>query len=397
MKDRVDPKNRSNLIEDDSIANSQECYDDSSPLLPEIDLESAMANPTPTSVIDLGLLRAAKPWPCVTCRKRLLPTPGIAPVLTLIHALAHSQCPMNIVGESGVGKEAIAHLIHDHSSRFAGPFFAVNCGSIPESLIHGELLGSAKGAYTGAEEVRRGVFENADGGTVFLDEIADLPHLGQQTLLRVLQEGEVRRLGTSRNNAISVRVVTATHQNLALAVEQGRLRPDFVYRVSGAPIVVPPLRCRRDDIPLFVTHFAELYANRDGRSLPGITVRAMRHLLGYPWPGNVRELGHAIEIAVALLGSRDVIDLEDLAIAATASPSSPPVSSIGSRPPNRTGHSKPGPRSKYQLNWSDIYEQVHTKGVSLREIWRALPGIEISYPWFCASFSKFVAQYEATE
>jgi DNA-binding NtrC family response regulator len=123
----------------------------------------------------------------------------------------------------------------------------------------------------------------------------------------------------------------------------------------------------------------------------------MRHLLGYPWPGNVRELGHAIEIAVALLGSRDVIDLEDLAIAATASPSSPPVSSIGSRPPNRTGHSKPGPRSKYQLNWSDIYEQVHTKGVSLREIWRALPGIEISYPWFCASFSKFVAQYEATE
>lgn len=397
MKDRVDPKNRSNLIEDDSIANSRECYDDNPNLLPKFDLESALGNRTPTSVVHLGLFGSAEPWPCPTCQRYLLPTPGIAAILARIHVLAHSNCPVNIIGESGVGKEAIARLIHEHSPRAAGPFVTMNCGSIPESLIQGELLGSTKGAYTGAQEDRHGVFERADGGTVFLDEIADLPPLGQQALLRVLQQSEVQRLGHARSKAISVRLVTATHQDLALAIERGRLRPDFVHRASGVRIVVPPLRCRPNDIPLLVAHFAELYAQRDGRSLRGITVRAMRQLLEYPWPGNVRELEHTIEVAVALLGNRDVIDLDDLTIAATTNPSSPPVSSTRSRPPSRTTRSKPGPRSKYQLDWATIYEQVHAKGIGLREIWRALPNIGISYPWFCASFSKFVAQYETTE
>lgn len=397
MKVLATAKNHPRLSKDTGTTDISGIYAGASQLLPEFDLESALANQAPTSVIDLNLLRSEKRWPCATCQQHLLPTPGIAPILARIHVLALSRCPVNIVGESGVGKEAIARLIHEHSPRASGPFAAMNCGAIPESLVQSELLGSAKGAYTGAQEERQGVFERADGGTVFLDEIADLPPLGQQALLRVLQQGEIQRLGHNRSKAISVRLVTATHQDLTLAVEQGRLRPDFAHRASGVRVVVPPLRCRRDDIPPLVAHFAELYARRDGRNLRGIAVRAMPRLLDYPWPGNVRELEHAIEVAVAVLGSRDVIDLEDLTIASITNPSSPPVSAVGWRPPNRPVHSRPGPRSRYHVNWPDVYEQVCTKGVKLREIWRTLADSGISYPWFCACYNRFVAKYETTE
>jgi two-component system, NtrC family, response regulator HydG len=216
-----------------------------------------------------------------------------------------------ITGESGAGKERLARLIHEESSRSGGPFVAVNCGAVAETLLESELFGHARGAFTGAERDRAGLFEAATGGTLFLDEIGEISAGMQVKLLRVLQEREVRRVGESRSRAVDVRVVAATNRNLAEDVASGRFRQDLYYRLRVIELRVPPLRERPEDILPLARVFLLETARRMGRKITGFTPRAAEQLLRHAWPGNVREVQNTVEHAVALSsGSR--IEVEDL-------------------------------------------------------------------------------------
>jgi two-component system response regulator HydG len=216
-----------------------------------------------------------------------------------------------ILGETGVGKERLARLIHQRSTRAAGPFIAINCGAIPESLLEGELFGYAKGAFSGAVQHRAGLFEAANGGTLFLDEIAEVSPQLQVRLLRVLQERQVRRLGENRDRPIDVRLLAATHRDLRAAVGQGTFREDLLYRLRVVEIVIPPLRERPDDIlPLARVHLTAT-AKRFKRDVRDFTPQVARRLLAHPWPGNVRELHNAIERAV-VFADGDCLRIEDL-------------------------------------------------------------------------------------
>jgi DNA-binding NtrC family response regulator/predicted hydrocarbon binding protein len=232
-------------------------------------------------------------------------------VLDLARRVARVESTTLVTGESGVGKERLARLIHDESSRSTGPFVAVNCGAVTETLLESELFGHARGAFTGAERDRAGFFEAATGGTLFLDEIGEISPGMQVKLLRALQEKEVRRVGESRSRPVDVRVLAATNRNLADEVAAGRFRQDLFYRLRVIELRIPPLRDRSEDIlPLARVFLAET-ARRMGRKLTGFTPRAADQLVRHAWPGNVREVQNAIEHAVALSsGSR--VDLEDL-------------------------------------------------------------------------------------
>jgi DNA-binding NtrC family response regulator len=232
-------------------------------------------------------------------------------VLDLAQRVAKVESTALITGESGVGKERIARLIHDESPRAARPFVAVNCGAVTETLLESELFGHARGAFTGADRERPGLFEAASGGTLFLDEIGEIAAGMQVKLLRALQEREIRRVGENRSRAVDVRVVAATNRNLADDVAAGRFRQDLYYRLRVIELRVPPLRDRPEDIlPLARTFLAET-ARRMGRRLTGFTPRAADQLLRHEWPGNVREVQNAVEHAVALAaGSR--VDVDDL-------------------------------------------------------------------------------------
>jgi DNA-binding NtrC family response regulator len=225
--------------------------------------------------------------------------------------IAPSDITVLIQGESGTGKELVAKAIHKRSGRNTGPFVALSCAAIPESLQESELFGHEKGAFTGASQRRAGCFERADGGTLFLDEIAELTPSAQAKMLRVLQERRFLRLGGSRELASDFRLVAATHRDLASEVASERFREDLYYRVAVMEVALPPLRNRRDDIPLLVEHLLEAAANKVGR--PGLIVvpDAMDALCGHAWPGNVRELQNAIERAV-VVASADVITTSDL-------------------------------------------------------------------------------------
>jgi DNA-binding NtrC family response regulator len=238
-------------------------------------------------------------------------SPAMTRVVELARRVAQVDSTVLVTGESGVGKERIARLIHDASPRTGGPFVAINCGAVPESLLESELFGHAKGAFTGATHDRPGLFEAAVGGTLFLDEIGEVPPPMQVKLLRALQEREVRRVGENRNRAINVRVLAATNRDLLAEVHAARFRQDLYYRLRVVELKVPPLRERRDDIlPLARTFLVEA-AERMKRKVTGFTPRAANQLARYGWPGNVRELENAIERAVVLAkGSR--IDLDDL-------------------------------------------------------------------------------------
>jgi len=229
----------------------------------------------------------------------------------LISQVADSRATVLINGETGTGKELIAETIHNLSSRKDGPFIKVNCAALPDSLIESELFGHTKGAFTGAVSSNAGRFELAEGGTIFLDEVGELSPLAQAKLLRVLQEGEIQRVGSSKTIKVDVRVIAATNQDLMELMEQGRFRSDLYYRLNVFPIMAPPLRERGADILLLADYFAEKYAENMGKSIHRISSSAIDLLTTYRWPGNVRELENCMERAV-LLARGDVIEAQHL-------------------------------------------------------------------------------------
>ena len=232
-------------------------------------------------------------------------------VFRTLEKVADYKTTVLIEGESGTGKELVARALHERSSRAPRAFVAVNCGAIPGALLESELFGHKRGAFTDATSDKRGLFEEADGGTLFLDEIGELPLALQVKLLRALQEGIIRRLGDTRDVKIDVRVVAATVRDLGLEVKEGRFREDLYYRLNVLPLRVPPLRERREDIPLLVEHFLAKNNARLGTKMRGVHPRALELLLEYPWPGNVRELENTMERSV-VLAEGDVLDATDL-------------------------------------------------------------------------------------
>ncbi len=232
-------------------------------------------------------------------------------VIDLARRIAKVDSTALITGESGTGKELIAHLVHDESARAPGPFIAVNCGAITESLLESELFGHARGAFTGAAHERAGLFEAANGGTLLLDEIGDVSPGMQVKLLRVLQEREIRRVGENKSRPVNVRVMAATNRELAADIAAGRFRKDLYYRLNVVQVHVPALRDRREDILPLARVLLSDAAERIGRPVTGLTPRAADQLLRYDWPGNVRELENAMERAVAL-GRANLIELDEL-------------------------------------------------------------------------------------
>jgi two-component system response regulator AtoC len=232
-------------------------------------------------------------------------------VMTLVAKVAGYKSTVLLLGESGTGKELIAKLVHDRSPRKDGPFIAINCGAIPEQLLESELFGYVKGAFTDATRNKPGLVEEADRGTLFLDEVGDLPLMLQVKLLRFLQEEEFRRVGDTKGMKVDVRVIAATARDLTSMVADGSFREDLFYRLNVLQLRIPPLRERKDDIPLLVDHFVKKYRDRLRREIAGITAEARRIFLAYDWPGNVRELENAVEQAMVLSDS-DTIGVESL-------------------------------------------------------------------------------------
>ena len=221
-------------------------------------------------------------------------------VFTAIIAAASSNATVLVQGESGTGKELVAGAIHYNSERKDKPLITVNCSALSESLLESELFGHVKGAYTGAIRDRTGRFEEAQGGTIFLDEIGELSPFIQVKLLRVLQEREIERVGESRKRKVDIRIITATHQDLYSRVQQGYFREDLYYRIKVFPINLPLLRKRKEDLPLLISHFIKTQNRKTGKQIQGISQAALHILMDYPWPGNVRELENAIEHAFVL-------------------------------------------------------------------------------------------------
>jgi two-component system, NtrC family, response regulator AtoC len=232
-------------------------------------------------------------------------------LVSILERVAPTDVPILVEGESGTGKDMVARAIHGMSRRTSGPYIALNMSAIPENLAESELFGHEKGAFTGAETARLGFFAEAEGGTLFLDEIGLLPQTLQAKLLRVLQDGDYIPVGSRRARKANVRVVCATNEDLKKNVEQGKFREDLYYRIRVVPLRLPPLRERKEDVPLLVDHLVRKHALRLGRPPLQPDVDAMRALLDHPWPGNVRELEHALERAL-LLARGDCIGLVDL-------------------------------------------------------------------------------------
>ncbi len=238
-------------------------------------------------------------------------SPRMLEVFDLANRIAPSKATVLIQGETGTGKEILARYIHQISPRGDKPFIPVNCGALPDTLVEDELFGHERGAYTDAYSERKGKFELADGGTLFLDEITTLSLSAQVKLLRVLQEGEFERIGGTKSIKVDVRIIAATNEDVKLSVQEGRFREDLFYRLNVVTIDLPPLRERREDIPLLVEHFIRKHSLRHEKAVKSISDEAMRALMSYNWPGNVRELENAIERAV-ILSESETIGLEDL-------------------------------------------------------------------------------------
>ena len=262
---------------------------------------------------------------------------GLHAVMDRVELVARSDAPVLIFGETGTGKELIARAIHNRSSRHNGPFDRVNCGAIPPELIDSQLFGHERGAFTGAVEARRGWFERADGGTLFLDEIGELPPAAQVRMLRILQDGWMERVGSEKSINVDVRIVAATHADLASMVAEGDFREDLWYRIAVFPIVLPPLRERREDIPRLAAHFAERAATRFGLAPVAPKPEDLAMLTSYSWPGNVRELAAVIDRA-AILGDGKRLDVATALGVIDNSAHKPVAGGRITRPGGNSGH-----------------------------------------------------------
>lgn len=248
-------------------------------------------------------------------------SPAMQHLLSEIALVAPSEATVLIHGDSGTGKELVARAIHASSARSEKPLVTLNCAALNESLLESELFGHEKGAFTGADKRREGRFVEADGGTLFLDEIGDISPMMQVRLLRAIQEREVQRVGSNQTISVDVRLIAATHRDLAAEVNAGRFRQDLYYRLNVVAIEVPSLRQRREDIPLLAGHFLQRFAERNRKAVKGFTPQAMDLLIHYDWPGNIRELENAVERAVVLLTGEYISERElPLAIASTPIP-----------------------------------------------------------------------------
>lgn len=230
----------------------------------------------------------------------LAKSPQMEDIFRTIAKVSQFKTTVLVMGESGVGKELVARALHTRGPRAGAPFVAINCGAIPEALLESELFGHRKGAFTDAHQDRRGLFEEATGGTLFLDEIGELPLGLQVKLLRVLEDEKIRRLGDSKDIQVDVRIIAATHRDLAAEVKAGRFREDLFYRLNVLSVLVPPLRDRKEDIPILIDHFIARNNARLGTDIRGVNGEARRLLYEYAWPGNIRELENTVERAMVL-------------------------------------------------------------------------------------------------
>ena len=269
---------------------------------------------------------------------------SIEEVSANIALIANRLCNVLIEGETGTGKEVVAREIHRSGSRAKGPWVAVNCGAIPDTLLEAELFGHVKGAFTGAVQGRIGKFEAANHGTIFLDEIGDMPFAVQSKLLRILQEKEVERLGGNERIRLDVRVIAATNVNLKDRVRDGLFRQDLYYRLNVFQILLPPLRDRPGDLSLLANHFVAKVCASEGLRTRSLDVSALDQLLAHTWPGNVRELENVIEMAVIVSGSRNVILGSDIRI------------NSASAPPSRAGHPERSPIPAGGLDYQQALE-----------------------------------------
>ena len=284
----------------------------------------------------------------------------------LIQRVAPTSVSVLLQGETGVGKEVFARMLHRLSPRAKRPFIAVNCAAIPETLIESELFGVERGAFTGALQGRAGRFERANGGTLFLDEVATLSYAAQGKLLRALQEAHIERVGGSNLQPVDVRVVTASNIDLTEAVRKGEFREDLYFRIAHFPVHIPPLRQRREDIPLLVSHFLRRFAEQHGRSVGGLTIPAAQALLNYDYPGNIRELEHILQRAVILTDEGAPIDLSHLALGMQKQAHRLTVGHDGRiNQSNDVGVDD-------QLEAADVAERILRSGLSLDGIERAL-------------------------
>jgi len=274
---------------------------------------------------------------------------ALGQVTAAISRAAPTNATVLITGESGVGKELVARTIHGNSNRRRERFVQVNCAAIPEELIESELFGHEKGSFTGATEKQIGKFEQADRGTIFLDEVGDMSAKTQAKVLRVLQEGEVERLGSARTIKVDVRVIAATNKNLEEEIEKGRFREDLYFRLAVIPIYVPPLRERPEDVPLLVKHYMEYFSRENNTRPRKITAAAIEALQKYRWKGNIRELRNTVERFIIMTGS-DVIDVGDL-------PGS--VRSPGAAAPSRAGAEADQPRAGTLREFKDSSERAY--------------------------------------
>jgi two-component system response regulator PilR (NtrC family) len=233
-------------------------------------------------------------------------SPKMRAIFDLIQTIAPQSSRVLITGESGTGKELVARAIHENSLRAQAPFITINCGAFPETLLESELFGYVKGSFTGANENRQGLFQAAHGGTLFMDEIGNMSLTMQVKLYRVLQEGKVRPLGSTEETDVDVRIIAATNKDFDKEIAEGRFREDLYYRLSVIPIQLPPLRERREDIPLLSRHFLERFRKSMDKSIEGLSPEVVRCLEAYDWPGNVRELENTMERAVALEAGREI-------------------------------------------------------------------------------------------